>query len=243
MIIGGHRCGTTSLYNYLIEADVCRPGLCKEPGFFSNRKGRTLEWYEKGLKMNGSQPGVIDATVAYLLSEKTPQRVYNYNRDIKPIALLRNPVDRTWSAYWQYPLRRLLKTPLYISFDEFKNLKNVADYRAIITKELQGIPSMPDNRMFLHNGIYVHGLSRWKKLFPEMLVIRSEDMFANPKKVFKNVLDYLEVDAERMPEFKPHYSCSRGRQPEDLQQLLYAFFEHYNELLFEKFGIDVSGRI
>jgi len=237
MIVGGHRCGTTSLYNYLVRSGVCRPGLCKEPGFFSNRKGRTWDWYENGLKMNGMQPGVIDATVAYLFTKTAPKEIFEYRKDIKPIALLRNPVNRTWSAYWQYPLKNLVEAPLVISYDNLMNIKNVDDYRKKIMQELSGVPSMPENRMLLHNGMYVYGLDRWKEYFPDMLVIKSEDMFKQPTKVFLEVMAYLEIDLFTMPEFKKYYSCSKGKQPDDIKQLLEAYFEPYNELLYERHNV------
>lgn len=237
MIIGGHRCGTTSLYKYLVESNICRPGLCKEPGYFSNRKGRTLKWYENGLMSNGNQYGVIDATVAYLFTESTPKDVYNYNKNIKPIALLRNPVDRTWSAYWQYPLKNLVEAPLTITYDKLMDIKNVADYRKKIMLELSGVPSMPDDRMLLHNGMYIYGLDRWIRYFPDMLIIKSEDMFKNPFKIFMQVVEYLGVDDYTIPVFKKHYSCSKGTQPEDIAQLLQNYFEPYNNELYERYNV------
>lgn len=231
LIIGGHRCGTTSLYRYLIEAGICKAGNCKEPGYFGNPKihiihpkfERTVEYYEKHRQI-GEGPWFIDATVAYLQSKTAPERVYNYNANAKPIALLRNPVDRNWSAYWQHPLIRLLETPCVISYENFKDLKTAADYRQF-------------HMNYIPPGIYVYGLDRWVKWFPNMLIIKSEDMFNAPHKIFNQVCEYMGAEPKRIPEFKVHNPAAKGKQPADIAQMLTKVFRPYNALLKEKYGI------
>ena len=231
LIVGGHRCGTTSMYHYLVESGICRSGDVKEPGYFSNPKihvihpkyERTVEDYEENRQI-GEGDWFFDASVSYLQSEVAAERVYKYNPGAKPIAMLRNPIDRAWSAYWQRPLVNLLQTPCVITYEDFGNLKNADHYRQT-------------HMNFIANGIYVYGLDKWTKLFPDMLLIKSEDMYKDPPKIFNQVCDYLEVEPKCVPEFKVHYPASKGKQPVDVRRMLEKVFKPYNALLKERYGI------
>ena len=109
LIIGYQKCGTTSLYNYLAQHTNIAPAGRKETHYFSISYWRGINWYKsyfptiftkkkKGGKTNGK----------FITGEASPQYIYHtYSLDriqktlpnVKLILLLRNPIDRAYSAY------------------------------------------------------------------------------------------------------------------------------------------------
>ena len=219
------------MYHYLVESGICKSGNVKEPGWFGNPKihiihpkyERTIEHYEENRRI-GEGSWFIDATVAYLQSPVAAERLHRYNPNAKPIAMLRNPVDRAWSAYWQRPIAKMIETPCTISYEDFENLKNVEDYRQTHMNYIPG-------------SIYVYGLDKWVKWFPDLLILKSENMFKDPHKIFNQVCDYLGAEPKCIPEFKVHYPASKGKQPEDTARMLAEAFKPYNALLKERYGV------
>ncbi|MBD3227637.1 MAG: hypothetical protein GF329_05560, partial [Candidatus Lokiarchaeota archaeon] len=52
IIIGAQRCGTTSLYNYLINQPTIVPAFLKELHFFDNNYNKGLHWYKRQFPTN-----------------------------------------------------------------------------------------------------------------------------------------------------------------------------------------------
>ncbi|MFN8451844.1 MAG: sulfotransferase [Anaerolineae bacterium] len=101
-IIGGQKCGTTSLYAYLLQHPRV-VSLFKEVHFFDNNYYKGRRWYRAQFPLAGapSEDALItfDASPYYLFHPAAPQRVAALYPDMKLIALLRNPVDRAYSHY------------------------------------------------------------------------------------------------------------------------------------------------
>jgi hypothetical protein len=108
VIIGGQRCGTTSLYNYLLEHPCVAGSFAKEVHYFDDNYSKGDTWYRahfvtnleaekireaKGYFMTG------EATPYYLFHPLVPERFVELLPKCKPIVLLRNPVDRAYSHY------------------------------------------------------------------------------------------------------------------------------------------------
>lgn len=111
MIIGAQKCGTTSLATQLAD----HPAICfcaeKEPGYFN----QTADW-RAGLDgyhaLYSPQEGQIcgEASTFYtFLPEwpETPQRLFEYNPDLKLIYIMRQPVERALSHYTHNLVRSL----------------------------------------------------------------------------------------------------------------------------------------
>src|SRR5689334_13964335 len=45
LVIGGQKCGTTSLYDYLIQHPQILPAVRKQMHFFDNRFSKGFHWY------------------------------------------------------------------------------------------------------------------------------------------------------------------------------------------------------
>ena len=103
LLIGAQKCGTTSLYNYLVSHPEVRRCLRKEVGYFDQHFDRGLAWYLAHFPMKsfvGFQQVTGEATPDYYYSPQAPQRAHLVMPQAKLIILLRNPVDRAHSQYW-----------------------------------------------------------------------------------------------------------------------------------------------
>lgn len=104
LLIGGMKCGSTSLHDQLDRhPDIFTP-RAKEPGFFSRdeRFARGIEWY-KGLFAEAT-PGQRcgESSTCYTrwphFGEVAP-RIHEHLPDIKLVYIMRHPVDRAYSHY------------------------------------------------------------------------------------------------------------------------------------------------
>ena len=107
LIIGGMKCGTTSLFNYLAEHPaVCACSL-KEPNFFSDNRSweRGIEWYQS--LWEDWHPArhkiALEASVSYTKNHdaipKITERIASLDADFQFIFIARNPIERIESHY------------------------------------------------------------------------------------------------------------------------------------------------
>ncbi len=107
-IIGAQKAGTTSLAYLLDQHPSIVLSNPKEPHFYSSQWDRGAEWYRSCFTPDSGV--LIDASTSYTmapldpdsgLADKTvPQRIHQLSPDSKFIYILRDPVDRIFSAYW-----------------------------------------------------------------------------------------------------------------------------------------------
>lgn len=108
LIIGAPKCGTTSLYGYLVQHPSVLPAMCKEVRFFDQFSHKPLGWYRghfptrwavrRAEKDVGGRVLTGEATPTYLMLDVAPGRAYDVAPEAKLIAVLRNPVDRAYSG-------------------------------------------------------------------------------------------------------------------------------------------------
>lgn len=112
IIIGGAKCGTTSLYQYLRRHPEIWMSPEKELNFFTLNWHRGLDWYERFFPLPMAVRG--EATPRYTefpLLPGVPERMARVVGDAKLIYLVRDPIDRFVShytfdrafGYWRLP--------------------------------------------------------------------------------------------------------------------------------------------
>ena len=108
-IVGGPKCGTSSLFEYLEEhPEVCM-SFPKEPHYFLSdlpnyRQAKTLEQYINMFDFkNYNNPKIIgEGSTWYLFSEAAIKNIIEYNPDSRIIVMIRNPLQVVVSLYWQF---------------------------------------------------------------------------------------------------------------------------------------------
>jgi hypothetical protein len=104
LIIGAQKCGTSALHTHLAKHPQIVPGCQKEIHFFDQeahyQKGAI--WYHLHFpSLEGLNPGTIafEATPHYLYAPGTAERIHRYDPHMQLIVLLRNPIERAYSAW------------------------------------------------------------------------------------------------------------------------------------------------
>ena len=118
-LIGAQKAGTTSLAGWLAEHPEIILSNPKEPDFFAWNWKRDWDWYRSCFDIAPDKK-LLDASTSYsmiptarnepetvstLLMRGVPERLYQARSDARLIYVLRDPVQRAYSAYWHY--RRL----------------------------------------------------------------------------------------------------------------------------------------
>ena len=101
-MVGAARCGTTSLFEYLRKHPEILMPESKEVPFFSNETvfGEGFESYFKGVFPDCSGSTLLGTvTPQYMENPVVPARMASHFPELKLVAILRNPVDRAYSAY------------------------------------------------------------------------------------------------------------------------------------------------
>lgn len=187
LIVGAQKSGTSSLNYYLQE----HPEIYmhpKELHFFDDRDGT----YNQGLGYYGSffnetekQKVVGECTPCYMYAADAPQRIHSVLPDVKVAFIMRNPVDRAYSAYWK----------------NIKNGREKYSFEDALAYEKKRIEINRWHRLqfsYISRGFYYEQIERYMTLFQKenMLFLLFEDFIAKPQEILNRVYKFIDVDSE-----------------------------------------------
>lgn len=182
--IGAQKAGTTSLQDLLVQHPSIYLSPQKEIKFFHRdehyQKG--MEWYLN--HFNNALPNQLigDITPDYILYANTAERIAtDLGKDIKIIAILRNPVDRTFS---QFNFHRAAKVEKESDFN--KIIKNYPP----IDYENNTFINWFTPSYYIERSLYYHQLKRYFDIFPKenIHIAIFEELFGNQHEVEMNKL-------------------------------------------------------
>lgn len=249
IIIGGQRCGTTSLFNYLAQHPNVFPSYRKEVHYFDANYDKGLQWYRAHFpshlarqvsRWRGRIHLTGEASPLYLFDPRVPERVRRDLPGVKLIALLRDPVSRAHSHY--HKARKFGHETL--DFEEA--LDREADR---LSAERERMAADPDyvgpshiHHSYTTRGIYLGQIKRWHELFgrDQLLVLRSEDLFTRPGETFDQALRFLGLPPWRPPAFRTFNAVGYSPMPAHIEVRLRAFFAPHNAALAEHLGRDMG---
>jgi hypothetical protein len=258
LIIGGQRCGTSSLYYYLTEHPAIAPAFTKEPHFFDEHFARGAAWYRAQFptalqrrfvqRVSGLDLLTGEGTPYYLLYPHAPRRAYEVVPAARLIALLRNPVDRAFSQYW---------IEKQAGFETWSFEDAIDGEQERLAGELERMQH--DENYYSHGfrhfsylarGIYVDQLQNWLRYYPreQMLVLKSEDLYSNPAAITRQALEFLGVSVgELKQEFRNYRRPSKKGYRKKvvppsldpaMRNRLASYFAPHNARLYELLGVD-----
>lgn len=201
-IIGGPKCGTTSMSEYLREHPDVFFSDPKEPHFFNTdfsdkkRKVHSKDEYLKLFEGAAGYKAVGEGSVFYLFSKEAVPNILKFNPDAKFIVMIRNPVDMAYSLYYQY-----LKTGV-------ENKGNFNEAWQAQTERAIGndVPELcKDSKMLLYGSVCKIG-DQLNTLYKhvdrdKVLIIFLDDMKENMYQEYKRVLHFLELQDTKRSEF------------------------------------------
>ena len=239
LIVGAQKSGTTSMYNHLVSHPQVRRPLTKEVHYFDVHYSRGPAWYRSNFPLKAARQGAWitgEATPAYLFHPGAPERVAALLPGARLVVLLRNPVDRAYSHYHH----ELAKGAETLSFEqalkaeptrlegELERQMAEADYFSYNARHYA----------YLERGMYADQLSRWLAFFPwdQLLVLRSECLFANPGPVLRRVHHFLALDHLEADDFDVHNDRDYEAMDPGVRGRLVEHYREPNERLFQMLG-------
>ena len=247
IIFGAAKCGTTSLYEYLVSHPSVYSSVWKEIFYFDRYYDRGINWYcghfENKMrhffdsKILNEKKICGEATPTYIHNPLTVQRIHDDFPEMKLIALLRNPVDRAYSHY-QMEIRLGYETN---SFEDALELENER-----LKNELNKIYSNKNyysyrRQIFSYKmgGLYAQHLKMWLNYFSkdQILVIGTEEFEKDPAYHFKKIESFLEIPHKKI-EFKKYNVGKYDKINEKTRSELTKFFEPHNKELYKLLNHD-----
>lgn len=226
IIIGAGKCGTTSLYKYLDRHPQIFLPNKKELRFFDKNFNYGWEWYLSQFPSICDRPDLFtgEASPSYLFLPHVAQRIKDFAPQTKLIVMLRNPVDRSISNYYQNKK----------AGQQYKTLA------ATIQQEILRLDRKTEQQLsygsgLLSQSLYFYKLKRWMKIFPKdrFLILISEKFFANPATSLQQVFKFLDLPNIPIPHdnYQKYNTGSYPQASDAIRTQLKDFFSVHNQRL------------
>lgn len=180
IIAGAPKSGTTSLYHYL----RFHPGIFlpqrKEIMFFDVNYNKGLSWYKKHFRNFSDESVIGEISPTYMHKPNVPKRIYETISNKKLIFMLRNPIERAYSHYFN-----LKGWGIKGSF--MHTLKNPPIIRRAINSYV--------DFDILEMGYYFKHINKFKSYFnsDRIGIFLFDDFIINPEKTLENICQFLDV--------------------------------------------------
>ncbi len=223
LIIGAPKAGTTSLYHYLQEHPQIYMSPVKEPYFFvledeqidfqgpaDSKKDYVtdLETYCALFKGVSNEVAIGEASPGYLYSPKALERIHHYLPDARLIAILRDPVERAYSNFFN-----LVR----------QDIEPLTDFVQAMSLEEKRISNNWSFRWhYKQRGFYYTQLRRYFDLFDrdQIKVYLYEDFRTNSINVLQDIFKFLEVDDTFVPDISHKHNVSRVTRNKALHRFM-----------------------
>lgn len=211
-IAGNSKSGTTALHAFLQQHPEICMSVPKEPNFFATDfchdvdagafTRKSAAQYHSFYHDPTESKVWGEASACYLYSKAAAEEIYAYNPDAKIVAMLREPV----SFLHSYHMQQLKNVPA-----DGETVKDFRKALALEERRRQGdaLPEaclVPELLYYSERVKYAEHLERFFRLFPasQIKVIVYEDFKADNAGVYREVLDFLGVDASFEPQLGKH---------------------------------------
>jgi len=231
LVIGGARCGTTSLHYYLGEhPDIfmashkdCRffamgdepmPAYLEEDEpararFDAMRRDAVLtpEAYRALFDEVADETAVGEATAFYLYHPRAPERIRRTIPDARLVAVLRQPAERAYSHY----LARVRNGSIDRSFEEVLDAEDPADERV-----------WAGQFHFIREGFYYRNLKRYYDLFPadQFRIFLFEELQGEPERLVRDICRFLGVRDDVPLDVAIRYNAAGRPKSQAINRLL-----------------------
>ncbi|MEM6821296.1 MAG: sulfotransferase [Verrucomicrobiota bacterium] len=201
LVIGAQKGGTTSLYHYLKQHPSVFLPQVKEPQFFAmaprgdyfcgqgdasiERRLRIVFTEEDYLRLFADakpEQKMGECSTYHLWSPDAPKLIHRKIPDVRMIAILRNPVDRAWSAFCHLQRDRRGES---------------ADFMEALENEPQHIEKDYNPLWrYVETGCYATQFKRYLEFFPrdQFLVLLNDELRDDPTATMHRVCEFIGVD-------------------------------------------------
>jgi hypothetical protein len=254
LVIGTKKGGTTSMMSWLVEhPDVLRmfPRFQrrKSPHYFDINYARGQRWYRAHFPSSlaraahanrkGVRPLVGEASPYYMFHPAAAQRISETVPDVKLIALLREPVARAYSNYWDRVVTGHEDLPTFelAMAAEEERLSGVSNAQLLDAKAYN---YHHDHHAYFARGCYAEQLRPFFDLFSrdQLLVLPADRMFRDAQLAFDRVQSFLGLRMTDVPLIPRNERKGYPPIAPDTAAELAARYAPLNDDLFELLGDD-----
>ncbi len=253
LIMGGQRCGTTSMYKALVQQpSIFRPVWRKGVHYFDVSFEHDLDWYrghfplqaqlDRSSRRHETRALCFESSPYYLFHPLAADRIAESLPGVQVLVLVRDPVERAYSAH-AHELAR--------GFEDLAFEEALAAEPGRLDGEEERLRADPGYQSIAHRhqayrqrGEYAPQLARLGTLFgrERVKVVDSHRFFETPQVVYADILDWLGVEASRPAVFDRYNGRPRLSMPDHLRRELTAHFASYDEQLTPWLGHQPSWR-
>lgn len=185
LFIGGARCASTWLHDCLTaHPQTCVPRRPKELNFFNRDSNyeKGLDWYRRFWEHKSENQVCGEVTPTYLCHQLTAQRIKSHFPNIKLIVCLRNPIDRTYSAYRGHVLAGRIDP-------------------GVTVRAASNSLTFDNQSSLIDHAFYFRHLKRFLEHFTseQLFIYLFDDVRADPLGTIARVFEFLEVDSNFVP--------------------------------------------
>jgi hypothetical protein len=230
LIIGAAKSGTTAIYTYIKQHPDIFMSSPKELRYFSYRgpypegldekyihKGvTTFEEYIAHFSEVKDEKIIGEASPMYLYVPGTAERIHAVIPNVKLFAILRNPIDRAFSAY-MHAIRDWLEPS--------------SSFKMALEKEQERIEAGWGILWhYIKAGFYYEQLNRYYEIFDpcQIKVVLYNDLVKTPGELMKSIFDYLEVDPNFIPDMIAKPNVSGFPKNSKFHKFMYRLFMQDN---------------
>jgi hypothetical protein len=253
LIVGAQRGGTTSMYRTLSQHPaILKAVLHKGVHYFDTGYDHGLGWYQghfplrataaRARRSAGDVPVTFESSPYYLFHPLAAQRISRDLPGVKLLVLVRDPVERAYSAH-AHELARGFETESFERALELEEQRLAGEAEKIISQP--GYQSHShQHHGYLARGHYADQLERLSGLFgrDRVHVVDSGRFFTEPEPVYDGVLEFLGLRRPGYPVFERHNARPRSPMPESLRAALGERFQSSDERLTGWLGEPPSWR-
>jgi hypothetical protein len=207
LCLGTQRGGTTTLQRLLEGHPQVYLPPCKEVHYFSLQAHQSPSWYADHYRDARRDQLCGDITPYYLFHPEVPRRIRTFLPRVKLIVLLRDPVERSLSQYFHSIQLGLDDLPLEEALAA--EPARLAGAEAVL-RQPGGRHRSHQEHSYMSRSRYGGQLSRYEALFPRrrMLLLRSEDLFQRPVRVWGQMQAFLKLRPVPLPPTVPRANSS-----------------------------------
>ena len=250
LIIGAQKCGTTSLYEYLIQHPDIYAATTKEVGYFDRYYQKGLPWYRSQFPSAfrkwyvrltlGRTFLTGEASTGYILNPHALKRISKIVPKAKLILMLRNPVDRAYSHY-QHTLRMKRES---LSFEEAakKEPERIGDTWKRMLEDENYYNLDIARYAYLKTGLYIDQVRLLMRFFSpdQVMIIKNENFDADPSGVVRQTLEFLGVQIQEPLDYSRHNTGEYRDMDASVRKNLIDYFRPYNQQLYQFLGVNLD---
>jgi hypothetical protein len=245
VMIGVQRCGTTSMFRMLAAHPQAVHAYRKQVNYFDLNYARPMSWYYGHFPMasqarrragNLGEPVAFEASGYYIYHPFALERMARDLPDLRLVVMLRDPVERAYSAY-KHEYARGFETETFERALELEDSRLAGEVDRM--RQDIGYESLPHrHHSYKHRGQYAEQLERVFEHYPrsQVHVLESELYFSQPAQEYGRLLEFLGLRPYQPAQFTQLNARPGTPLQTETRDALREYYRPHDERLTELLG-------